>query len=87
MLSNFTSQLEGFWLNPNYGLSVHFFHLQGFSPGNPVSSHFLKKTHVRLTGAKLPGGAGVTMHGCSSICVKAMDWQPVQSIALLLPEE
>ena len=38
---------------------------------------------VRLIGgSKLPVGVLVSLHGCSSMCGPAMDWQPVQGVAL-----
>ena len=43
--------------------------------------------HVRLIGgSKLPVGVLVSVHGCSSMCGPAMDWQPVQDVPLPLAQ-
>ena len=60
--------------------------MRGFLPG-----YFLppsENMHVRLTGgSKLSLGVSVSVHSCVSLCGLVMDWQPVQGVPRLSPND
>jgi len=66
--------------------------MRGFSPGTTASSHCPKNMHVRLIGDSkiVPRSECERVHGCLSrlsLCGPVMDWQHVQVVPRLSPND
>ena len=70
MISTFAS-----WFEPQQW-SLHVFPVLAWVSSE--YSGFLPKTIRLISGSKLSIGVIVSVHGCLSTCVPAMDWQAVQ---------